>query len=74
MRDDIPHDDCDDGDPLSDWSPDRQGPPRDGADDRCDAMELFDGDVVFYDRENPDAWIQSSVAIDFSDLWSPGAA
>jgi hypothetical protein len=28
------------------------------------AFETLDGDVVLYDSSNPDAWIQSSLAVD----------
>jgi hypothetical protein len=31
-------------------------------------LELSDGTVVVYDRENPDAWVESDCAIDFAAL------
>lgn len=39
-------------------------------DDRPRSFETIDGEVVMYDRTNPEAWIQSSVAVDFEDIWS----
>mgnify|MGYP000097272235 CR=1 FL=1 len=42
---------------------------RDGG---CAAFETADGDVVFYDRANGDAWIQSSYAIDFTEVHASG--
>lgn len=49
-------------------------PSRDsGTDGRCGAFELLDGDVVLYDRENAEAWIQASHAIDFENLWTESA-
>jgi hypothetical protein len=32
------------------------------------AFETLDGDVVFYDPANPDAWMQASFAIDFEEI------
>ena len=43
--------------PLS--SPDPPGPTLPG---RYASITLVDGDVVIYDRENQEAWIQSDVA------------
>ena len=40
----------------------------------CAAFETADGDVVFYDRENANAWIQSDYAIDFDDVRASGPA
>jgi hypothetical protein len=33
------------------------------ADDRYGAFETGNGDLVVYDRENPEAWVQASNAI-----------
>lgn len=44
--------------------------PRHGDEpaERPKAFETIDGDLVLYDRSNTDAWIQSSVAVDFEAL------
>lgn len=44
------------------------------AADRCGTFETIDGDLVLYDRENADAWIQASYAIDFDDVRATGPA
>jgi hypothetical protein len=49
-------------------------PPDGGFNDRCSAFELLDGDVILYDERNPDAWIQSSAAVDFADVHGTGHA
>lgn len=41
--------------------------PTDTWDDRPNAFEMLDGDLVLYDRTNPDAWIQSSASVDFAE-------
>lgn len=47
---------------------------RDDPDDRPNAFETLDGDLVLYDRTNADAWIQSSVSIDFEEVRATGPA
>ncbi|MFB6139651.1 MAG: hypothetical protein ABEJ26_04360 [Halosimplex sp.] len=42
--------------------------------DRCGTFETVDGDLVLYDRENANAWIQASYAIDFEDVRADGPA
>ncbi|WP_436927364.1 DUF7331 family protein [Halosimplex amylolyticum] len=42
------------------------------AADRCGTFETIDGDLVLYDRENTEAWIQASYAIDFEDVHAYG--
>jgi len=51
----------------------QNGPERNES-DGCAAFETADGDVVFYDRGNGDAWLQSSYAIDFTDVRASGPA
>ncbi|WP_415381058.1 hypothetical protein [Halosimplex sp. TS25] len=43
-----------------------------GATDRCGTFETIDGDLVLYDRQNTEAWIQASYAIDFEDVRAYG--
>ena len=40
--------------------------------DGCATFETEEGEVVFYDRENADAWIQSDYAIDFGAVRASG--
>ena len=44
------------------------------ADARCGTFETTDGDLMMYDRENANAWIQASYAIDFEDVRATGPA
>jgi hypothetical protein len=37
----------------------------DVPDDRPNAFETLDGDLVLYDRSMDDAWLQSSVSVPF---------
>lgn len=34
------------------------------AEDQYAALTTGDGDTIVYDRQNPDAWIQSTFAVD----------
>jgi len=47
---------------------------HEGEADGCATFETDDGDVVFYDRSNGDAWIQSDRVINFADLRASGPA
>ena len=44
------------------------------ADAQCGSFQTTDGDLVMYDRENANAWIQASYAIDFEDVRATGPA
>ncbi|WP_164471520.1 DUF7331 family protein [Halosimplex salinum] len=46
----------------------------DSAAEQCGTFETIDGDLVLYDRENANAWIQTSYAIDFEDVRATGPA
>ncbi|WP_167837358.1 DUF7331 family protein [Halosimplex halophilum] len=50
-----------------------QRPPERAA-EQCGSFETIDGDLVLYDRENANAWIQTSYAIDFEDVRASGPA
>ncbi|QLH77921.1 hypothetical protein HZS55_11710 [Halosimplex rubrum] len=50
-----------------------QRPTERGA-EQCGTFETIDGDLVLYDRENANAWIQASYAIDFEDVRATGPA
>jgi len=41
---------------------------------RCGTFTTIDGDLVMYDRDNTNAWIQASYAIDFEDVRADGPA
>jgi hypothetical protein len=47
---------------------------QEGEADGCATFETDDGDVVFYDRTNGDAWIQSDRVINFADVRVSGPA
>ena len=46
----------------------------DEQNDRPKSFETLDGDLVLYDRSNADAWIQSSVSVDFEEIRATGPA
>jgi len=48
--------------------------PADQSDENPGAFETLDGEVVIYDQTNPDAWIQSTVSIDFDEIWETETA
>jgi len=50
-----------------------QRPPERAA-EQCGSFETIDGDLVMYDRDNANAWIQTSYAIDFEDVRATGPA
>ena len=39
---------------------------------RCGTFTTVDGDLVMYDRDNANAWIQASYAIDIADVSADG--
>jgi hypothetical protein len=48
--------------------------PDDEPDDRPKSFETMDGDLVFYDKSNTEAWIQSSITIDLEEVRTTGLA
>jgi len=49
---------------MNSHPPDTDESPEDSADERYAALDIGDGDVVIYDREEPSAWLQSDHVVD----------